>query len=90
MSQHKSGYVISYHGILGHDMLYVMTMTYDHRGTPNVYIDIKQQYTCSPSRGAGLSNKCKQMKSSCNRTTSTAYEMYTNMLEVSQLALLVM
>ena len=26
MSQHKTGYVISYHGILCHDMSYVMTI----------------------------------------------------------------
>ena len=26
MSQHKTGYVISYHGILCHDMLYVTTI----------------------------------------------------------------
>ena len=27
MSQHKTGYVISYHGILCHDMSYVTTIT---------------------------------------------------------------
>ena len=27
MSRHKTGYVISYHGILCHDMSYVMTIT---------------------------------------------------------------
>ena len=33
MSQHKTGYVISYHGILCHDMLYVTTITASLYGT---------------------------------------------------------